>query len=71
MDQDEKKDNYVVTQVGSYNNDPNVKNYSNCDISGSFYTVTAFDLSTNEVVTKGVTVAKNKATTDISGNKLK
>jgi hypothetical protein len=34
-----KKDKYIVSQVGAYNNNPNVKNYSNCDISGSFYTV--------------------------------
>lgn len=71
MDLEEKRDSYIVTQVGSYNNDPNVKNYSNCDISGSFYTVTAFDLSTNEVVKKGVVVAKNKASVDVSGNKIK
>jgi hypothetical protein len=71
MDPEEKCDKYIVTKVGSYNNDPNVKNYSNCDISGSFYTVTAFDLSTNEVVAKGVSIAKPKVSTDISGNNVK
>jgi hypothetical protein len=72
MDLEEKKDKHIVAQVGSYNNDPNIKNYSNCDISGSFYTVTAFDLSTNEVVKKEVAVAiANKVVVDVSGNKIK
>lgn len=35
----EESDKYIVAQLNSYNNDPVAKNYSNCDISGSFYTV--------------------------------
>ncbi len=35
----EESDKYIVAQLHSYNNDPTAKNYSNCDISGSFYTV--------------------------------
>jgi hypothetical protein len=30
---------YIVAQYLSYNNNPVVKNCSNCDILGSFYTV--------------------------------
>ena len=35
----EESDKYIVALLNSYNNDPVAKNYSNCDVEGSFYKV--------------------------------
>ena len=40
MPQEQTKDLSGNICVMKFNNDPNAKNYSNCDILGSFYEVT-------------------------------
>lgn len=41
---------YIVMPLNSFNNDPLAKNYSNCDIVGSFYEIyTITDISGNTV----------------------
>ena len=37
--------NLAFFPKGLFNPDPNAKNYSNCDISGSFYAIHALDIS--------------------------
>ena len=58
---------------GSFNNDPYAKNYSNCDVLGSFYTVgdsSPKDISGNSVWDIYNKKVKGHAAVDLSGNKL-
>jgi len=41
---------YIVMPVNSFNNNPDSKNYSNCDVAGSFYAIV--DLSGNVIGNK-------------------
>lgn len=52
-DQEQKptrRGSYIVMPVKSFNNNPDAKNYSNCDIVGSFFAVV--DLSGNVIGNK-------------------
>jgi hypothetical protein len=43
-------ESYIIMPVNSFNNDPSTKNYSNCDIIGSFYEIhTIKDISSNTI----------------------
>jgi hypothetical protein len=70
--QNSLSDNYVYYPLRSFNNDPHAKNYSNCDVLGSFYTVgntSPKDISGNTVWDIYNKKIKEFAL-DMSGNKL-
>lgn len=63
--------NVTFFPLGSFNNNQHVKNYSNCDILGSFYTVgnvSPKDISGNTVW--DIYNKKVKVQEDLSGNRL-
>jgi len=61
-------ENYIYFPLGSFNNDPHAKNYSNCDIIGSFYT--AGDTSPKDISGNTVWDIYNKKVKEFTRDEL-